>query len=847
MDKFLSQQSQAKLRQEILESGGNEIFCIGQTDAEQVVIDIEILARGNREAVPAILQTCRPGDVVIHNHPSGHLEPSEPDLAIAGNLGSMGVGFYIVNNKVNKIYRVVEAFKPTPDATLDYQQVTELLGPGGQVCQSLPGFEDRPEQLRMAFAVTEALNNRSIALVEAGTGTGKSLAYLVPAILWSLANRERLVVSTNTINLQEQLIRKDLPFLQRATGLDFRVELVKGRSNYLCKRRLESAVAEPGLFDTEQSGELAALREWAEKTNDGSREDLSFLPNGTLWEEVCCEADQCSRSQCAFFGNCFFHQARRRASRADILVVNHALLLADLSLRQQTDNYSALAVLPPFSRLVIDEAHHLEEVATRYFSTQVTRFAFARTLNRLRHPRKAQRGLLPRLVVQLDRALEANQDALYRDLCERIEELLRKRQGLLDQSTAELEQVGLSMAKELNSDIRSGEEIRQRLIPSFVVSPAWQNAESVLRELARSTGEYSVALQELLKALRKLPDEATEATRSICTDLAGISLRLQGLADNLHAFVARDPKSCVWFEITRGRIGRGEGIITRLCTAPLVVAPLLRETLMERMQTVVMTSATLTVAGRFDYLRHRIGVDGLEPGRLSELLLESPFDFEKQALLVVPTDIPEPGQPGYTEAVRDLTEQALLAADGRSFVLFTAYSLLRRIHNELSPTLTARGYQVLRQGETTRHNLLQKFSQDPTSILFATDSFWEGVDVPGRSLEQVIIARLPFKVPTEPVLEARAEAITNAGGDPFMEYTVPQAVIRFRQGFGRLIRQRTDRGVVLILDSRVVRRGYGRLFLHSLPNVPVLTRPQAELPTAIKDFFSITRIDVEEE
>lgn len=838
MDKFLSSEAQAKLRQEIRDSGGNEVFCIGHTDTKQVVVDLEVLARGNREAVPAILQACRPGDVIIHNHPSGQLEPSGPDLAIAGSLGAMDVGFYIVNNQVNKLYRVVEAFKPPVNAVVEYEHVTALLGQNGKICQSLPGFEDRPEQLRMAFAVTEALNRNNITLIEAGTGTGKSLAYLVPAILWTLGNRERLIVSTNTINLQQQLIRKDLPFLQRSTGLEFQVELVKGRSNYLCKRRLETAAAEPGLFDTEHVGELKAVREWAGQTGDGSREDLSFIPHGTLWDEVCCEADQCGRSQCPYFNNCFFHQARRRAARADILVVNHALLLADLSLRQQTDNYSALAVLPPFSRLVIDEAHHLEEVATRYFSTQVTRFAFARTLNRLRHPRKPQRGLLPRLLVQLGQSLNDSQDALYRELHEQIEALIGQHQELLDRSITELEQTGLDLAKALGTEVRAGEEIRQRLIPAFVEKPAWETTAGTLRSLSRTTSDFSSALREFLKALRKLPDETADATRSLCTDLSGICLRLQAIAEHLHAFVANTPGACAWFEITRGRVGRGEGVITRLCTAPLVVAPLLRETLMNRMQTVVVTSATLTVAGRFDYLRQRIGLDDLEPGRLVELLLASPFDFKKQALLAVPTDIPEPGRPGYAESVRDLTEQALLAADGRSFVLFTAYSLLRRIHSELSPGLSARGYQVLRQGEATRHDLLQRFSQDPTSILFATDSFWEGVDVPGRSLEQVIIARLPFKVPTEPVLEARAEAITLSGGDPFMDYTVPQAVIRFRQGFGRLIRNRTDRGVVLILDSRVVRRGYGRLFLNSLPDVPVSTLPQAELIQAIKKFFS---------
>ncbi len=614
--------------------------------------------------------------------------------------------------------------------------------------------------------------------------------------------------------------------------------LVKGRSNYLCRRRMETARLEPGLFEAELSAELSALHEWAAKTADGSREELNFIPSEQVWEEVRCEIDQCSRVRCAHYAGCFFHKARRQAAQADILVVNHALLLSDLALRHQTDNYSAAAVLPPFERIILDEAHHLEDVATSFFAAQVTRFAFARVLNKLRHPRKPDKGLLPRLLSALARELPETEDQLYRDLHGRIEALLVARQGLFEQSLQTLETIGEDLAAALGQPISEREEIKHRVVPTFTGSEIWATICGRVRELEKQTGQLGRAIRTLLKECGKIPEETHDKLGSHFTDLRGIAGRLEGIAGDLGFFVAGDEQTCAWFEVSRGRIGRGTGIVTRLCTAPLEVAASLKQAVYDRFKTVVMTSATLAVGTSFAYFRHRVGLDRAEPGRATQLLLHSPFDFARQALVAIPTDVPEPGRPGYPEMIAELAERGILAADGRTFVLFTAYSLLRRVHGELAPVLGARGYRCLRQGEENRHRLLKKFAAEPTSVLFGTDSFWEGVDVPGRALEQVIITRLPFKVPTEPVLEARAEAIEQAGGDPFMEYTVPQAVIKFKQGFGRLIRHRDDRGVVLILDSRVVKKGYGRIFLRSLPDARVVAAPTAEVFEEMARFFT---------
>ncbi len=835
------------LRREITEAGGNEVFFLGRTDDRQRVISVEVLARGSAAAVPAILQPCRYGEVVIHNHPGGNLTPSSADIEIASRLGALGVGFHIIDNAAETLYRVVEIFAPRTEKHLDPARIAAILGPDGAVAQRLPGYENRPEQLRMAFAVAEAFNAGKLAVIEAGTGTGKSLAYLAPALLWALDNEERIVVSTNTINLQEQLIRKDLPFLRRASGLEFTAVLVKGRGNYLCRRRAETARLEPGLFEEKLSTDLEAVLVWAEATKDGSREELIVVPDPAVWEEVRCEIDQCLKVRCAHYAGCFFHRARRQAAQADLLVVNHALLLADLAVRQQTDNYSTAAVLPPFERIILDEAHHLEDVATSHFSAQVTRFAFARLLNRLRHPRKPDKGLLPRFLTALAKELPDREDDLYRELHGRIDNLLAGRQALLDRAAVDLDAIGEAVAEALGREISEREEIRQRVVPDFTVTPAWAAVVERVHALAQLTADLAKEMRGLLQVAGRIPEAVADKLMPHVIDLRAIGGRLDALAADLTFFVAETEGICAWFEVTRGRVGRSTGVITRLCTAPLEVAPSLKKAIYDRFKTVIMTSATLAVGDSFAYFMRRVGLDRAERERLSELLLHSPFDYPRQALVAVPTDLPEPGRAGYPEAVRDLAEKAILLADGRTFVLFTAYSLLRRVHGELAPLLQARGYRCLRQGEDQRHKLLKAFAADPTSILFATDSFWEGVDVPGRALEQVILTRLPFKVPTEPVLEARAEAIERGGGDPFMEYTVPQAVIKFKQGFGRLIRHREDRGIVLLLDSRVVKKGYGRLFMRSLPPAEVMVGPTAAVMARMAEFFAAGNKNIAQE
>jgi ATP-dependent DNA helicase DinG len=842
IEKLIAPAARDLLRSTIEDARGNEVFFLAKPDEKGAVVEVIPLARGNDSTVPALLQVTTHGDVIIHNHPSGRLVPSSADVSLASEYGNQGVGFYIINNGADSIYVVVEAFKRQLRQTLDIRQLVSEVSSSGTIAKKLKGFESRPEQQRMLEAVATSFNESKLALIEAGTGTGKSLAYLLPAVYWAVQNKQRVVISTNTINLQEQLVFKDLPLLQDALSLRFKSVLVKGRQNYICLNKVEALEKEGQyLIETEERAELKGILEWSHHTADGSRSDLNIQPKLTVWEKVACESDNCARLRCSFYNNCFFYNARREAASADLLIVNHHLLFADLAVRSETGRFTDAAVLPGYSRIILDEAHNVEEVATNYFGSQISKFGLIRLLGRfysLREREKVrERGLLPFLLIKLKDLQQHIDLPLYTRIVDLIQgRLLTLKEDLVYSTTQTFDDLVTFFESAAESSLA---EVKIRFTPKIVAQPEWN--ESILapiQQLIRQIGEFHQQLLVLEKWLETLPEKVTENLLSPTVELGALADRLEVAAATLgEIFGAPDENQVRWIEIADTRSGRR----VTLKQAPLSVAKLLRERVFKRLETVIMTSATLTTENQFGYMKGRLGLDKVNSSRLVERILPSSFDYSRQVVLGIPQDIPSPDRPQFADELGRLVLQSVIISDGRALVLFTSYSLLRKIYLELQPALQKAGIRALMQGEAPRHQLTQVFKQDKTSVLFATDSFWEGVDVVGEALENVILTKLPFSVPKEPVIEARVEAIEKAGGNSFLEYSVPQAVIKFKQGFGRLIRSKNDRGSIMIFDRRVLERHYGQIFLDSLPECRLAKGKQSAVFADVKRFFEEKR------
>jgi len=627
------------------------------------------------------------------------------------------------------------------DASSAGPTMEQIFGPGGFLERSMiGGYEHRPAQLQMAEAVHDAFAKHHHTIVEAGTGTGKTLAYLLPAI----CSGRRVVISTATKSLQEQLYQKDVPFLQKHFAPNLKVAVMKGRSNFLCLSKMHALADQPMLKGMEEVDAFRQIRDWSKLTETGDRAELTFLPDDSeLWSRIDARRDTCTGKKCPEFEKCFLTQMQNRAKEADLIIVNHHLFFADLVLKQ--DDFGS--ILPEYSAVVFDEAHEMEDVASDYFGQQISNFRFEELARDADHAMRLTKMGSPTL--------------------------LRRTQRIREKSRAFFD----------SFPPRDGRFPFTR-----------QEREAFLEQ-------HREAYDALLNACKAMETEFAALTQKP-EELTRIARRSFEIRQEFSFLFESNEKNYVyWFE------RRNKGVF--LAATPIDISQILREKLFEAFDTVILTSATLTVAGRFEFIRQRLGLD-----HAKECALPPEFDFPQQALLYLPQKMPDVRDAGFPGKAADEIVQLLELSHGRAFCLFTSYSQMNDLFERVRTRVE---FPLMLQGTAPRSVLLERFKNTPNSVLFATASFWQGVDVPGEQLSCVIVDRLPFAVPSDPIVAARVRALQDEGRNPFSEFQVPEAVLALKQGFGRLIRAKTDRGVLALLDTRIQRMPYGKIFLESLP------------------------------
>lgn len=693
--------------------------------------------------------------------------------------------------------------EPTP---LNTEEVASVLEYGGPFAQYFDSFEQRPEQVEMMRSVANALSFGSHLMVEAGTGVGKSFAYLVPAALFALQNNTRVIVSTNTINLQDQLVQRDLPNLRQALNLDFRFSVLKGRSNYLCPRKVEN-MRSSYPRNKDEMRVLAKIFVWQLNNTSGDRSELNLTgpTEREAWNRLSAEDDACTTETCVtrMGGACPFHRAKSASQSAHVLVVNHALLLSDVA--------TGSKVLPEYSHLIIDEGHHLESATTNAMSFRLNQFDMDRMMKEVGG---SNAGVLGKLLGETNSTLRPADFGLLQksvshatDMAFRIEQMNREFFNVLSEF-ARLQREGQPP---------SNYAWQARVLDATRKHPFWDEVEMAWDATGETLRNLLTELAKIYKAAADLYAAGHDNLEDVMGDISNVVRRLTEAEANISGMISKPIQGMVyWIEVqpNQNRLS--------LNAAPLSVASLVEKNLWHEKRCVILTSATLTAHGEFQYLRNTLGADEAE-----EMQLGSPYDYESAALLYIANDIPEPNQNGYEQALNRAIINTAKATGGRMLVLFTSYSALKKTAREITAPLARDDIYVYEQGDGASPNaLLESFKATERAVLLGTKSFWEGVDVPGETLSVVVITKLPFDVPTDPLIAARSEMYE----DSFNQYYLPEAILKFRQGFGRLIRTASDRGIVAILDRRVLTKQYGRLFLESLPPCTARQGPASNLP-----------------
>lgn len=800
---FISESVINIIKNEIKNSNGNEVFFRGIPNNSGIVIDVEVIARGNESSVPALLNMMKKNEVIIHNHPSGMLIPSNEDVTISSIYGQNGGASYIINNNVDEIY-VIVPLKQHKKINID-----EYFGDSGKIHKNFQKFEIRKEQYDMAKAIENSVNENQKLIVEAGTGTGKTIGYLLPTLLYCLENDLKLIISTNTINLQEQLINKDIPIIKKIVENDFTYEIVKGKGNYLCKRKLYNI----NIIETEKDTMEEAIEKrliknlvtWDETTETGDKNELKYEVSYNIWEQVNCESDLCTGVKCPYYSKCYFFKARKDISNANMLIVNHHMFFADLSIRKETGFITDYSILPNYDIVVFDEAHNIEDTARNYFTYEISRYSFGRLLGNI-HNRRSNNynsaGALTKLLIYLNENLIQEE---YVKIDEMKEEVIKELNLFYDNGIKILDKIIHPFSNELSNG-----EIKVRIdTPKIKNSKFWYDVKKLNEEFKNS---YSTLVKVINKFLNVIDSYELEDEEGIVFDFIKYYERLKSYYKNFEFIInGEDGGYVYWLSVNPNKVN------IKLYATPFDISEELETNLFNKMERMIFTSATLSVDNKFNYYRESLGLKNKKNKKINEKIINSPFDYEKQMKVYIPTDALDPSDINFLDDLEEFIEKIVKSTKGHCFLLFTSHSSMNYLYNKLKKYFNQYEYTLIKQNEYPRHEMIEIFKNSKNPILFGTDSFWEGVDVQGEQLKSVIIIKLPFKVPNDPVTEAIIENMKQNGKNPFNEYQIPQAVIKFKQGIGRLIRSKDDRGIITILDNRVIKKNYGNKFLHSLP------------------------------
>lgn len=811
-----SPEVQARLKTEIEANDGQEVTFSGNIDRSGLVYEVEVLAYGNEDSSAVNLADALRGDVLIHNHPTGGLQASAADIQVSSLLANKRIGFYIIDNACETCNIIL---KPEPRIYLEEEKVSSVFQPGGLLSQCISQFESREEQCRMVEAIVDAINQSRILTCEAGTGTGKSLSYLIPAALWAVQNKKRVMVSTHTINLQQQIARKDMIIVSRIVseylGQELEYALLVGKRNYICKRNLYSLIRDHDkqstLFeDATDYNIVYDIENWMQQAEEGTRGEYGEYIRDDVWDEICCDSATCTRRACAHYSECFYFKARLQAEKAHIIIANHSLVFATI------DEESLTSSLPHFSGCIFDEAHHVEDAALKALSRDFSFQGLLYHLYKLYQKKKGQeKGLL----------------------------VLLRRRGAFE-GYPELREAYMRIVEDVERLLANCHQLHQDLREKFSRLSSFESATIGFDDDFVESHEYLYAQEQLsglmgyITRLSKNYDDFAEHLKEFATDgriieiMKSVSYRLQSLgsAASIYELVFHsepDPSYVRWIELSRKNI--------RFAYAPLEVGDFLVNSLFSRKDFTVFASATLMINHRFEYFKNSLGLAMTRDKEKQEISLPSPFDYSTQAEIHILNE--KLSHSSHSQEKTELVRQLSLISGGGVLVLFTSYTRLREMYDELSDELMEAGLYPMRQGEKSRDELLRIMKSRPYAVLFATSSFWEGVDIQGENLRCVIIEKLPFDNPSDPLYQAKVALLETRGINAFTGYSLPRAVLRLKQGLGRLIRSRSDKGIIALMDDRIQTKKYGSVFLNSLPPARVIYGSVQELSNEAERFF----------